>query len=649
MDVDAFFSAGGPLAQGLERYERRAPQISMARAVARAVAETGVLLAEAGTGTGKTLAYLAPAALSEKRIVVSTGTRNLQDQIFFKDLELLARALGRPLNAVILKGQENYLCRRRLEALVRSPAVLAFAPREVEDLLAWAAATEIGDRAEVPWLTDESPLWREVCSTAETRIGGACPAHDRCAVTRARLAAQRASIVVVNHHLYFADRATRAGGGSGILPRHDVVVFDEAHLIEDVATEFFSVKVSSSRIERLLDELPKATAASLADRGAALRVETLAKRARGASARFFDLWKRREPGRSRLEPSELEPDAHERYFKLDAAIEAIEASLRAHEADEAIVNLADRCRDVRTELAEILDVRGGGSMVRWVERKARSTALGASPIDIAAPFREGVLFEIPTVVLTSATLSAGGDFAFLRARLGIDFDAAELSCAAPFDYESQARLYAPRHLPDPRDERFFAAAIEEARALIALTGGGALVLSTSNRGMQALYDGLEDAVPGPIACQGNAPKPILLEQFVADPRSVLVATTSFWQGVDIAGDALRLVVIDKLPFASPSDPIVEARIRRLEEAGKKAFTEYQVPQAALLLKQGFGRLIRTRSDRGIVAVLDPRLRTMGYGRTFLRSLPPCPIAETFDDLALWWDEESRARIAPAER
>jgi ATP-dependent DNA helicase DinG len=449
MDVDSFFATDGPLARCLERHERRDAQIAMARAVARVVGETGVLLAEAGTGTGKTIAYLAPAAMSEKRVVVSTGTRNLQDQIYFKDLVLLGRALGRPIDAAILKGQENYLCRRRLAELVRSPVVLAFPASEVEALLAWAGRTETGDRAEIDWLTDESPLWREVCSTAETRLGARCAEHDRCHVTRARLEAQRAAIVVVNHHLYFADRAARASGGGGILPRHDVAVFDEAHLIEDVATEFFSVKVSTSRIERLLDDAARSVAAVRGEGDDAARAAKLAKRARTASARFFGAFKRLDAGRARLDPAELDPEARGNYFKLDAALEALEASLRLLGGDEGIAHLAERCRDVRTELAEILDDRGGTALVRWVERKARSTAIGASPIDVAGPFREGVLFEIPSVVLTSATLSTGGDFGFLRARLGIDFEAVELSCAAPFDYERQARLYAPRHLPDP--------------------------------------------------------------------------------------------------------------------------------------------------------------------------------------------------------
>jgi len=638
MEIDAFFDASGPLAGCLERYERREPQIAMARAVDKIVRETGVLLAEAGTGTGKTLAYLAPAAISEKRVVVSTGTRNLQDQIFFKDLVLLGRALGRPVDAALLKGQENYLCRRRLAALSGSPLVLGFAPRDVERLIAWSETTATGDRAEIDWLGDESPLWREVCSTAETRLGQRCPAFDSCFVTRARLDAQRALMVVVNHHLYFADLATRARGASGVLPRHDVVVFDEAHLIEDVATEFFSVKVSTGRVDRLLDDVVKTISAALRDDELTARHEKLAKRARAASARFFANFRHLDAGRSRLDFSDSGEGARQAYYKLDAALDAVESSLRGLPSrDETIEHAADRCRDVRRDLAEILEGRdGGGASVRWVEAKPRSIAIGASPIDVAEPFREGVLFRIPAAVLTSATLSTGGDFKFLRSRLGIDFDADELSFPAPFDFERQARLFVPRHLPDPRDDDFFELAVAEALQLIRITGGGALVLSTSTRGMHALHRGFDGMVPGPLFVQGDAPKSTLLEQFTADPSSVLVATTSFWQGVDIAGDALRLVVIDKLPFASPQDPIVEARIRRIEEAGGSAFKEYQVPQAALALKQGFGRLIRTRYDRGVVAVLDKRLWTKGYGRIFLGSLPPCPVASSLEELTEWW-------------
>jgi ATP-dependent DNA helicase DinG len=645
MEIDAFFDASGPLAVCVDRYERREPQVAMARAVAKVVLETGVLLAEAGTGTGKTLAYLAPAAISEKRVVVSTGTRNLQEQIFFKDLFLLGRALGRPVSAALLKGQENYLCARRLAAFLSSPLVLGFAPRDVERLASWAGTTGTGDRAEIDWLGDESPLWREVCSTAETRMGQRCPVFDGCFVTRARLVAQRAQMVIVNHHLYFADLATRARGAGGILPRHDVVVFDEAHLVEDVATEFFSMKVSSGRIDRLLDDVVKTVLAAFRDDEIAARHQKLAKRARSASARFFSSFRHLDAGRTRLDFRDSDPATQQAYHKLDAAIDAVESSLRGLPSrDETIEHAAQRCRDVRVDLGEILESRDGGrSFVRWVEVKTRSIALGASPIEVAEPFREGVLFRIPSVVMTSATLSTGGDFGFLRSRLGIDFEAEELSFPAPFDYERQARLFVPRHLPDPRDDRFFDLAAAEALRLIRITCGGALVLSTSTRGMQALHRGFDGQVPGPLFVQGDAPKSTLLERFTEDPTSVLVATTSFWQGVDIAGDALRLVVIDKLPFASPQDPITEARIRRIEEAGGSAFNEYQVPQAALALKQGFGRLIRTRHDRGVVAVLDKRLWTKGYGRVFLGSLPPCPIASSLEDLAAWWRGEAEER------
>jgi ATP-dependent DNA helicase DinG len=645
MDVDAFFDGSGPLAARLARYERREPQIAMARAVEKVVRETGVLLAEAGTGTGKTLAYLAPAVMSETRVVVSTGTKNLQDQIFFKDLTLLGEALGRPVNAALLKGQENYLCPRRLSDLLRSPLVLGFQARDVERLVAWSNATETGDRAEIEWLTDESPLWREVCSTAETRLGQRCPAFGGCFVNRARLDAQRALLVVVNHHLYFADLATRARGAGGVLPRHDVVVFDEAHLIEDVATEFFSVKVSSGRVDRLLEDVVKIVAAALRDPDVTAGQEKLSKRARAAATRFFAGFRHLDAGRTRLDFRDAPPAAQQAYYKLDAAIDAVEASLRGlPSGDEAIALAAERCRTVRLELAEILEGRdGAGASVRWVDAKPRSIALGSSPIDVAAPFREGVLFKIPTAVLTSATLSTGGDFAFLHSRLGIDFDADELSFPAPFDYETQARLYIPRHLPDPRDDDFFDVAVGEALDLIRITRGGALVLSTSTRGMLALHRGFRDRVPGPLLVQGDAPKSALLAEFTVDPASVLVATTSFWQGVDVAGDALRLVVIDKLPFASPQDPITEARIRRIEDAGGSAFAEYQVPQAALALKQGFGRLIRTRYDRGVVAVLDRRLWTKGYGKIFLRSLPPCPVETSLDDLAAWWHRDAGER------
>ncbi|MBW2277256.1 MAG: ATP-dependent DNA helicase [Deltaproteobacteria bacterium] len=610
------FESEGTIAGALESYELRREQVEMVDAVERCI---------------------------------EGGGENLQEQIFFKDLALLERALEIEVQAAYLKGQDNYLCLRRYEEFARSPAVLAHPPERVAELERWGRATRTGDRMEIDGLADDDPIWREMCSTRETRIGQKCRFFDQCHVTLARQAAQRAKIVVVNHHLYFADLVTRMRGGA-ILPAHDVVIFDEAHLIEDVATEFFSIKASSGRIDRLLrDVLSSVRAARLVDDPNEARRARMVDSTRSLAQSLFAAF-RGPAGRSPLEPSEIDEQKIASYHRLDASLDAMEQSLRVLEGrDPGIDHCTERIAEQRDELAAILDAPRPG-FVRWVETKPRTVMLGASPIDVSEVLREGVLFSVSSVVLTSATLATGGDFGFLRSRLGIDFETEELSLPAPFDFDRQACLYVPQDICDPRDQDFPRQAAATAAELTRITDGGTLVLCTSLRNMNAIHDLLAGKVPGPLLVQGSAPKTVLLARFCDDRSSVLVATTSFWQGVDLPGDALRLVVIDKLPFASPGDPIVAARIEHVTEQGQSAFSSYQVPQAALALKQGFGRLIRTRRDFGIVAILDRRLLTMAYARKFFDSLPSCTMFQSLADTEGWWlnrASDPRETAAPA--
>lgn len=638
--AEEIFAPDGPLARTLDNYEPREAQVEMARAVELCIDGGGVILAEAGTGTGKTLAYLVPAILSGRKVVVSTGTRNLQEQIYFKDIALLERALGTSISAAYLKGQDNYLCRRRLEQFLGSPAVLNHPPREVARLEEWARKTVEGDRMELTNLSDSSPLWNQVCSTRETRIGVRCPFHSDCHVTRARARANSANLLVVNHHLYFADLATRMLGGS-VLPAHEVVIFDEAHLIEDVATEFFSIKVSSGRIDRLVDEsIASVRGARLSDDPHEGRRDAICRNAKRDSSDLFAAASGEGQGRTHLPAGQLPEQLVAAYHRLDSSLESLQMSLRVLEGrDEGIDHCSRRIEQVRDDLGAIIEGSRRG-FVYWVEARARTSVLGASPIDISRSFREGVLFFVPSVVLTSATLSTSNNFDFLRSRLGIDFDAVELSLEAPFDYQEQACLYIPHDLPDPRDDGFSSAAALEIGRLVELFGGGALILCTSVKSMRAIHELISLDHSGQVLLQGEAPKSVLVRKFLDDHSSVLVATTSFWQGVDLPGEALRLVVIDKLPFASPYDPVVAARIDHCREQGKAPFMDYQVPQAALALKQGFGRLIRTRHDRGVVAILDNRLVKMRYSGAFLRSLPGCPRTGSFDEVRRWWGEIS---------
>jgi ATP-dependent DNA helicase DinG len=630
------FEWNGPIAQTLDRFERRKAQVVMAKAVEETIEKGGIILAEAGTGTGKTLAYLVPAILSDRTVIVSTGTKNLQEQIFFKDIRFLEKALNTSIEAVYLKGQDNYLCLRRFYNFMRSPRALAHSPTKVSDLEKWAEQTETGDRMEMEGLADSDPLWREICSTRETRIGSKCKFADACFLTKARIQAAQAKIVVVNHHLYFADLSTRLRGGS-VLPAHEVVIFDEAHEIENVATEFFSITVSSRRIDGILDNVTASVkAARFQDDPAATRRQKLIVNVKEASRELFSKFKG-SLGRERLVPEEMGTGHLSSYHRLDTALEAVELSLTAVEGrDDMIDHGRDTIKNLRTDLSTVISQTVTG-YVHWIDNRKRAVILGASPIDISHTLREGIFFSIPTAVLTSATLSTSGNFDFLKNRLGLDFDVTELSLPSPFDYSVQACLYVPNHLPDPRDSEFAPQLAAEAMKLIAITEGGALLLFTSVRNMQLVHGILETQLSGSsLLLQGTAPKSLLLAQFTRNHHAVLCATASFWQGVDVPGHALRLVIIDKLPFSSPGDPLTAARIDFLADQGHNPFIDYQVPEAALFLKQGFGRLIRTQNDRGIVSIMDKRLHTARYAKIFLNSLPTCPRPDNLEAVAKWW-------------
>jgi ATP-dependent DNA helicase DinG len=646
--VEAVLGPGGTLARALPGYEQRADQLELAREVARALAERRYLVAEAGTGTGKTLAYLVPAALSGRKVVVSTATKALQEQIWLRDLPLLRERCGLEIEAAALKGRANYWCLERGEKFARNPT---FSSREEGAhwlrLAAWARKTATGDRSEVD-LPDQFAAWREVSATGETCLGRECERYDDCFVTRARARAQEADVLVVNHHLFFADLAMRTSrAGVEVLPDYEAVIFDEAHALEDVATEYFGLSVSSWRIE----ELVRDAAAAARDRpdlarSLALRTKELG---RAGEAFFGPLAEalRRAPGqaargrrratpepdvRAPLTPELLAPLEAEQA-RLDEALEEVRGMLAEAES-AALASIARRAGELRTELAAVTAM-AEPSRVFFAEAKGRGLFLRAAPVDVSEELVERLYRRLDTAVFTSATLAAQGSFAYFRAQMGLaGFDVLEARLPGPFDYRRQAALAVPEGMPEPAAPGFPAAAAAAVRELCAVTGGRAFVLCTSLRMMRALRD-LCSGLPYRLLLQGERPKHLLLEDFRAEP-SVLFATQSFWEGVDVPGEALSLVVIDKLPFAPPGDPVVAARLRAVEARGGDAFAELSVPQAALALRQGFGRLIRTRTDRGIVAVLDPRLLTRGYGRAFLDTLPPVPLCRSVEEARRWW-------------
>jgi len=627
VDLEAILGPDGVLARALPGFEQRQGQVQMARAVEAALADRTYLIAEAGTGTGKTLAYLLPALRSGRKVVVSTATKTLQDQIFFKDLPMLAAHAGISFRAALMKGRTNYLCLARFGRFEQEPLFTnKYDARLYPRIRAWAQATETGDRGELE-LPESFGAWRELSATADTCTGARCPDYDRCFITRMRADAAAADLVVVNHHLFFADLAIRTSGTQGageVIPRYDAVIFDEAHALEEVASEHFGTQVSSYRVEDLARDGER-----LVGPEHALYVKAAPAwgALRAAAQGLFDAVSAELPGAgesARFTPALREaavahaPEVHdvlEHLAKVLQPAEEGEISALGRRADE----LGEQLRFVLADQVQ--------SHVYYAERRQRSVALRATPVDVADELARRLYGALDTAVLTSATLSTAGSFDFLKKRLGL-VDAQgqarmaleSLHVASPFRYPDQALLYVPSHLPEPNDPRFTAEAADEIAALCEITGGRAFVLCTALRQMTELHRLLAGRLPYPCLLQGELPKQKLIERFRQEP-SVLFASQSFWEGVDVPGDALSLVIIDRLPFANPRDPVVAARIDWLKAQGQQPFDAYQVPEAALSLRQGFGRLIRTQRDRGIVAVLDKRLRTKGYGKRFLQSLP----------------------------
>ena len=651
--VEKLFEPDGPLAATLPQFEPRPSQREMAHAVAAALESGGVLLAEAGTGTGKTLAYLIPAILNREPVLVSTGTKNLQEQIYFKDLPVVRQALGIPFTATYMKGRSNYLCVHRFDALrhAAGASLPGFERRsDDEDHLRaidrWARTTDTGDRAELADLPEDLPLWHQISAAGEHCLGSECPRYQECFVTRMRQRAAEADVVIVNHHLLFADAALRDGAYGEVVPDCPHAVLDEAHQLEDVATQYFGVAVSSHRVDDLTGDAERWAARALRSpqRDAVLNgVEHVRRHAR----RLFHTLEHARTGmadeRVRLTP-DLRVAVAEPAAELGGVLEGLEATLQLlvsvpgddsarMEGDvlEDLLALVRRLGEVRHDLRFVARA-DDSEFVYFLEIRGRGVFLRAAPIDVSDVVRRSVLERRRTVVLTSATLTVEGRFDYLRSRLGVT-RAAELRLPSEFDYTTQSLLYLPRQMPSPKSPDFASAAAREIVEILTRSRGRAFVLFTSYAMLRAVRPAVESAVAFPILVQGTAPRSALLERFRRTPHAVLLATSSFWQGVDIAGEALSCVIVDRLPFASPGDPITAARLEAIADRGGDPFAEYQVPLAILTLQQGLGRLLRHRVDRGVLSVLDPRIRTSGYGRRFLASLPPAPVTSNLADVA----------------
>jgi ATP-dependent DNA helicase DinG len=649
-----FFAPGGILARSPLPYEYRPGQLQMAKAVERALEERRHLIVEAGTGTGKTLAYLLPALRTGQRVIVSTGTKALQDQLYFRDVPFLETLIG-DLHVCYMKGRANYLCRHKLQAL-RSQPILSGLEEidQYRQIAEWEKITETGDRAEIDGLPESSALWQKLDARTEACLGTTCPDYRRCFITEMRRKALESDIIIVNHHLFFADisvkREASGAPDAGVLPEAAAVVFDEAHELEDVASSYFGLSVSNIRCEELARDID----ALLRGKEGTQNLPGLTQQLRDRARMFFAGLPMTGDGRQPFtEREEFLETSGDLYMAVRTTLRHLEEEIGGlKEIDEA-PGLKKRVARLRSELEFLLE-SNANNMVYWMERRisggaerstgrssgfrsqSRNTFLQATPIDVSELLTELVFEQIPTVVLTSATLTVQGGFEHIRKRLGLS-EARELVVPSHFHYDQQALLYLPPEMPDPRDPEFPAAAARCIQRVLEITHGRAFCLFTSYSQMRDLYERLMPVLDYPILLHGTAPRKTLLEQFRKTPNAVLFGTSSFWQGVDVQGEALSCVIIDRLPFAVPSDPVVQARMKAIEETGGKPFFEYQVPEAVLTLKQGFGRLIRSLEDRGVLVLLDPRIRTKRYGKTFLASLPPYRMTDTITDVGTFFE------------
>ncbi|MGH9690334.1 MAG: ATP-dependent DNA helicase [Candidatus Acidiferrales bacterium] len=630
--IEGIFGPDGLLAARHPGYEFRSSQLEMARDVEEAFQKRQHAVIEAGTGTGKTLAYLIPAIRSGRRVVISTATKSLQEQLYQKDVPFLQKHFAPNLKAALMKGRANFLCRQKVHQMEGQPVLKGMDEIDwLSQIREWEKLSETGDRSELTFLPDDAELWNRIDARSDLCTGQKCAEFQRCFITAMHQRAQEADLIIVNHHLFFADLAIRQDDFGSILPEYSAVIFDEAHEIEDVASDYFGRQLSSYRFEELARDAENMLR-MLQIEAAPLRRHLTRVRDRGRS--FFETFPERE-GRFPFGPSDRQAFLErnrEAYDELGVAVKRVETELSAlTPKPEEVITLARRAAETRRELAFLLESEEK-SCVYWYERRGRGVFLAATPIDVSEILREKLFDRFDTVVLTSATLAVAGRFDYLKQRLGV-LPAKEAGLPQEFNFREQALLYIPRALPDVRHPSFPVNAAEEIARLLEISQGRAFCLFTSYAQMRDIHERVSTQVRFPLLLQGSAPRSVLLDRFRSTPHAVLFATSSFWQGVDVPGAQLSCVIIDKLPFAVPSDPIVAARVRALQEDGRNAFAEYQIPEAVLALKQGFGRLIRSKTDRGILAILDNRIQRMKYGRIFLESLPDYAVTQDLADVA----------------
>ncbi|MCU0596692.1 MAG: ATP-dependent DNA helicase [Desulfobacterota bacterium] len=622
-DLDQILGPQGSLAGAIPGFEFRPSQLTLAKTVYKALRDKSKAVIEAGTGTGKTLGYLVPIVFSEKKTVISTGTKNLQEQILLKDIPLLSKALGRPIDAVMMKGRKNYLCRYRFDQHFLQPFLLKKEFDGIRGTLhEWSERSEFGDRAELPWLKDDDPLWDSISSTSDQCLGAECMFYEDCFLNRLRQSAAQAQIIVANHHLFFADLMVRKEGFGEIIPRAQAVVFDEAHSLEDIATTYFGKSVSTSQLMDFVGDVEK----EIADlpNQEKKKVRRHLEWIKAGAEHLWDLLREGEE-KSRLAEESLEGLEKGACLEIRKGLDFIRDKSGFTEEDSpALQSLAGRAHELRQSMDKILG-SSDPDWLRWYERRKKTVVLHASPLDISQSMKDLLYEKTGTLVFTSATLSTHGHFQYFRSRMGLTEEVLEGLYPSHFDFESNALFYAPTDLPPPTDPLFTAKVSQRIFEILEITAGRALVLFTSHNNLNAVHRLLQGRIPFSLFKQGEAPKSVLLEKFRTDTHSVLLATGSFWQGVDVPGEALSCLIVDKLPFDSPGDPLVAARIDRIRSQDGNPFMDYQLPAAIIALKQGLGRLIRNSTDRGVLSVLDVRMVKSRYGRFFIESLPGMPL------------------------
>jgi len=617
--VERYLSEKGKLREVLPHYEYRPMQLKMAKKVKHALDKEKILVVEAPTGTGKTIAYLLASIEAKKKTVISTGTKNLQEQLIFKEIPLIKKSLFPNLKVALMKGRVNYLCLRRWKNFIKNPTFDWDDKASVfSSIEKWVTKTETGDRSELIEMPEDYPIWWHISSKSELCFGLKCPYFKECFITKMRQIAASSDIIVVNHHLFFADLSLKGVASAAVIPSYEAIIFDEAHQIEKIAADFFGFMVGANRIYDLLNDIKQKLS-----KNKRKDWENNLSGIERSIKYFFSLFPITEE-KYRLKNELITDDVKDTTNNLFNQLDQLSARLHKEKDDEEWVFLEQRTKLIKEELEYILFVQDD-EYVKWVEPVGENVIFHASPIDVSLQLRQNLYSKEIPIIFTSGTLSVNGSFSYFKKSLGLDPDIDEVMLDTPFDYKKNCLLYLPKEAPEPSSDEFILFLIKEIKELLTLSKGRAFVLFTSIKNMKEVYHVIRDQFSFPIYIQGEMPKTALLDRFRKEVSSSLFATFSFWEGVDVPGESLSCVIIDKLPFEVPTDPVIEAKIEKIKNDGGNPFFEFQIPRAVLELKQGIGRLLRTKNDKGVVAILDVRLRMRGYGKIFIGSFPSFPI------------------------